>query len=303
MKLATLRTRPQSTTAAVQLADGDYLPLPASDVGTLLADPNWRARAEEAVRTAASTAVVNVSDTELAPVVPRPGKVICCGLNYGDHIQEMGRDLPEYPTLFAKFADTLAGPADDLTVTGSESVDWEAELAVVVGTTLTRADEDRAAAAIAGYTVANDVSMRDWQNRTLQWFQGKAFDATTPLGPVLVTADEVDGTAVEVRGYVNGELAQRDHTGTLVFGPARLLSYISQFTTLRPGDVVLTGTPGGVGMGVTPPRFLADGDVLSTEIDGIGRLTNLIRIQPAGGMREPAPALSGTTTAEAAARD
>jgi acylpyruvate hydrolase len=302
MKLATLRTGPDSTTAAVQLADGDYVPLPATDVGTLLADPNWRARAEEAVGTAASTAVVSGSDADLAPVVPRPGKVVCCGLNYGDHIQEMGRELPEYPTLFAKFADTLAGPADELTVIGSESVDWEAELAVVVGTALTRADEDQAAAAIAGYTVANDVSMRDWQRRTLQWFQGKAFDATTPLGPVLVTADEVDGTAVEVRGYVNGELVQRDRTGTLVFGPARLLSYISQFTTLRPGDVVLTGTPGGVGMGMAPPRFLADGDLLVTEIDGIGRLENRVRIHAAGATHAPAPPFGGTTTAEPAAR-
>ncbi|MGW6174132.1 fumarylacetoacetate hydrolase family protein [Arthrobacter sp. NPDC055138] len=302
MKLATLRTGPHSTTAAVQLEAGSYLPLPAADAGALMAVPNWRAQAEEAVRTAASTAVVRVPDTELAPVVPHPGKVICCGLNYGDHIQEMGRELPEYPTLFAKFADTLAGPADQITVAGSDSVDWEAELAVVVGATLTRADEDQAEAAIAGYTVANDVSMRDWQRRTLQWFQGKAFDASTPLGPVLATADEFDGTGVEVRGYVNGELVQRGHTRTLVFGPARLLSYISQFTTLRPGDVVLTGTPGGVGMGMVPPRFLAGGDVLVTEIDGIGRLENQVRIQPVGGMREPAPAFSGTTTAEPAAR-
>ncbi|HXF01684.1 MAG TPA: fumarylacetoacetate hydrolase family protein [Arthrobacter sp.] len=302
MKLATLRTGPGSTTAAVQLEAGAYLPLPASDVGALLAVPEWRAQAEEAVSTAASTDVVRVPNADLAPVVPRPGKVVCCGLNYGDHIQEMGRELPEYPTLFAKFADTLAGPEDQLTVVGSENVDWEAELAVVVGATLARADEDQAEAAIAGYTVANDVSMRDWQRRTLQWFQGKAFDASTPLGPVLATADEFDGTGMEVRGYVNGELVQRGHTRTLVFGPARLLSYVSQFTTLRPGDVVLTGTPGGVGMGMVPPHFLADGDVLSTEIDGIGRLTNLIRIRPATGSREPAPALSGTTTAGPAVR-
>lgn len=282
MKLATVRTGPATTTAALQLRSDAYLPLPASDVGAFLADPEWRAKAEEAMAAATESAGVPYTAADLAPLLPQAGKVICCGLNYGDHIQEMGRELPEYPTLFAKFADTLAGPADELAVEGSSRVDWEAELAVVVGATLTRANEAEAEAAIAGYTVANDVSMRDWQNRTLQWFQGKAFDRTTPVGPVMVTPDEVDGGGFEVRGYVNGELVQQGHTRTLVFGPARLLSYISRFTTLRPGDLVLTGTPGGVGMGMTPPRFLADGDVITTEIDGIGRLENRVLIrQPA----------------------
>ncbi|NKX55698.1 fumarylacetoacetate hydrolase family protein [Arthrobacter mobilis] len=282
MKLATLRTGAQTTTAALAVGPDAYLPLPAGDVGALLRDPAWREVARETAARAARSAVVQAAAGDLAPLLPQAGKVICCGLNYADHIREMGRELPEYPTLFAKFADTLAGAADEVVVHGSERVDWEAELAVVVGGTLTRADEAEAAAAIAGYTVANDVSMRDWQNRTLQWFQGKAFDATTPVGPVMATPDEVGGANVEVRGYVNGELVQRGHTSTLVFGPARLLAYISRFTTLRPGDLVLTGTPGGVGMGMTPPRFLADGDVITTEIDGIGRLENRVSIrQPA----------------------
>ena len=203
--------------------------------------------------------------------------MICCGLNYGDHIQEMGRELLEYPTLFAKYADTLIGANDPVEVRGSGRVDWEAELAVVVGSELYQANEEQARAAIAGYTVANDVSMRDWQNRTLQWFQGKAWDATTPVGPVMVTPDEA-GEEFQVRGYVNGELVQDGNTRTLVFGPAQLLAYISQFTILRPGDLVLTGTPGGVGMGMNPPRFLENGDTLVTEIDGIGRLENKFRI-------------------------
>lgn len=282
MKLATLRTGAQTTTAALAVGADSYLPLPARDLGALLLNPEWREVALEAAAKAPGSAVVRASAAALAPLLPRAGKVICCGLNYADHILEMGRELPEYPTLFAKFADTLAGAGDEIAVRGSERVDWEAELGVVVGATLAHADEAEAAAAIAGYTVANDVSMRDWQNRTLQWFQGKAFDATTPVGPVMATVDEVDGAAVEVRGYVNGELVQRGHTSTLVFGPARLLSYISGFTTLRPGDLVLTGTPGGVGMGMTPPRFLADGDILATEIDGIGRLENRVTVrQPA----------------------
>jgi acylpyruvate hydrolase len=282
MKLATLRTGAKTTTAAIAVRPDAYLPLPAGDVGELLARPDWREVAAATAADAPATAVISAAGDQLAPLLPSAGKVVCCGLNYADHIQEMGRELPEHPTLFAKFADTLAGAADDIEVHGSERVDWEAELAVVVGAQLTRADEAEAAAAIAGYTVANDVSMRDWQNRTLQWFQGKAFDATTPVGPVMVTADEFDGAGFEVRGYVNGELVQRGNTETLVFGPARLLSYISRFTTLRPGDLVLTGTPGGVGMGMKPPRFLADGDTITTEIEGIGRLENRVRIhQPA----------------------
>lgn len=278
MKLATLRTAGQGTTAALATGAGAYVALPASEVGELLARPDWRELVLEAVA-APGRAILEAGDVHYAPLLPRAGKVICCGLNYGDHIQEMGRELPEYPTLFAKYADTLVGANDTIEVRGSDRVDWEAELAVVVGSKLFRADEEQAGAAIAGYTVANDVSMRDWQNRTLQWFQGKAFDATTPVGPVLVTPDEVGGT-FEVVGYVNGDVVQKGNTGTLVFGPAKLLSYISQFTTLRPGDLVLTGTPGGVGMGMTPPRFLNDGDVLATEITGIGRLENVVRIRP-----------------------
>ncbi|MGF6835641.1 acylpyruvate hydrolase [Paenarthrobacter sp. TE4293] len=276
MKLATLRTANGGTTAALATGADSYLALPATDVGALLAQPEWRAIVETAAAAPDQT-VLDAASAEFAPLLPRAGKVICCGLNYGDHIQEMGRELPEYPTLFAKYADTLVGANDTVEVHGSGRVDWEAELAVVVGSELFRADQDQAREAIAGYTVANDISMRDWQSRTLQWFQGKAFDATTPVGPVMLTADET-GESFDVRGYVNGELVQQGNTSTLVFGPAQLLSYISQFTILRPGDLVLTGTPGGVGMGMTPPRFLDDGDVLTTEIDGIGRLENRFRI-------------------------
>ena len=275
MKLATLRIAGGGTTAA--LATGDsYLALPAPDVGALLAKPEWHTIVERTSLSREQT-VIGAAAANVAQLLPRASKVICCGLNYGDHIQEMGRDLPEYPTLFAKYADTLVGANDPVEVHGSGRVDWEAELAVVVGSELYRADEDQAREAIAGYTVANDVSMRDWQNRTLQWFQGKAWDKTTPVGPVMVTADEA-AEHFQVRGYVNGELVQDGNTRTLVFGPEKLLSYISQFTILRPGDLVLTGTPGGVGMGMNPPRFLQDGDTLTTEIEGIGRLENQFRI-------------------------
>lgn len=271
MRLATLR-RGEGTAAAVQV-DAGFTLLDAPDVGTLLATP---AGLEEAASAEAKGDVhVVTEDAEFAALITHSVKVICCGLNYSDHILEMGRELPEFPTLFAKYADTLCGAHDAIRSDLSQKVDWEAELAVVVGAELTDATAAEAAAGIAGYTVANDVSMRDWQNRTLQWFQGKAFDASTPLGPVLVTADDFPPSPTFlVKGYVNGELVQNGDTSTLVFSPSSLLQYISQFTTLRPGDVVLTGTPGGVGAGQNPPRFLQNGDVLTTEISGLGTLEN-----------------------------
>lgn len=225
------------------------------------------------------------------PIDP-PGKVVCCGLNYAEHILETGRELPTHPTLFAKFADSLVGPTDDICLPAGTQVDWEAELAVVVGATIRGAGRDEAAAAIAGYTVANDVSVRDWQYRTLQWFQGKAWDRSTPVGPVVVPAERLDPAAgLRITCRVNGELVQDDDTSTLVFGPAELLAYISTFTTLRPGDLVLTGTPGGIGAARDPQRFLADGDVLETGIEGIGLLRNTIRLtSPVGATAPAAPA-------------
>lgn len=211
--------------------------------------------------------------------LPRPGKVVCCGLNYGDHIAETGRERPEHPTLFAKYADTLIPDGADIVLPAGLQVDWEAELAVVVGTEIRNATRAEAEQAIGGYTIANDISVRDWQRRTLQWFQGKAWDATTPIGPVVVPPDELDPIAgVEVICRVNGVERQRGNTKTLVFDCPTLLSYISTFTALRPGDVVLTGTPGGVGMGMTPPTYLVDGDVVETEIPGIGVLTNTVHL-------------------------
>ena len=278
MRLATLRID-GGTSAAVQVRGG-YALVDAVDVSTLVAQPDGL----DAARRIADRENVDIAqDTaQFAALATTPVKVLCCGLNYSDHILEMGRELPEYPTLFAKFADTFCGARDDIHVDASQKVDWEAELAVLVGAELDNASAEQAAAAIAGYTVANDVSMRDWQNRTMQWFQGKAFDATTPLGPVLVTADEFsDNPTFEVKGYVNDELVQHGDTATLVFSPAALLQYISQFSVLRPGDVVLTGTPGGVGAGQKPPRFLQDGDTLVTEIPGLGVLQNTFHIEQA----------------------
>ncbi|GAB2825828.1 hypothetical protein GCM10027022_15690 [Alpinimonas psychrophila] len=262
--------------AVVETSRG-FVDLPFSSVRDLLEAPSWRTIVE---RHLLDDVLVPVDSATYLPVVLAPHKVICCGHNYRDHIIEMGRELPSFPTLFTKYADSLAGPYAELSFNSeSKEIDWEAELAVIVGAEVKNCTPEQALSAIAGYTISNDISMRDWQRRTLQWFQGKAFDASTPLGPVLVTPDECDPKAgLAISCQVNGETVQSGNTSTLVFDAAALISYISRFTVLRPGDVILTGTPGGVGMARTPPRFLADGDVLVTTIGGIGELRNHISI-------------------------
>jgi acylpyruvate hydrolase len=267
MRFATIRTD-QGTTAA-QL-DGDVLiPLEAADVGEMLAG-GAPGRPRE------GAAPVPVSEADFAPVVTRPGKVICVGLNYRSHILETARELPAYPTLFAKFAETLMGPRDDLVLPSvSERVDWEAELGVVIGRPVYRATPEEAAAAIAGYTVINDVSMRDWQRRTLQWLQGKMFQHSTPAGPYLVTPDEAgDAADLEVRCEVDGTVMQQSRTSDLLFKPAQIVSYASQVITLRPGDLIATGTPGGVGAARQPPVFLQPGNLMRTSIEGLGECLN-----------------------------
>jgi acylpyruvate hydrolase len=271
MRLATIR-RPDGTTAAARLDGDELVVLPYSDVVVLLGEPGWR----EAAASAAGERVA-LAGADLAPTV-RPTKVICVGLNYRSHIEEMGRELPDHPTLFIKFPDTLTGPYDDLVIPSvSRAVDWEVELGVVVGAPAYRVDESEAAACIAGYTVVNDISMRDWQFRTPQWAQGKNFEASTPVGPFLVTGDEIgDAADLEVTTTVDGERMQTGRTCDLLFKPAAIVSYASQFTTLRPGDLIATGTPSGVGTGRNPKVFLAPGQVLETAIEGIGACRNLM---------------------------
>lgn len=267
MKLATIRI--DGTTRAVRV-DGAIATVieEFADVGAILAS-DALARAAKAVGP-----TLSVDELDFAPVVVNPGKIVCVGLNYRAHILEMGRPLPDFPVLFAKFSDSLLGADDDIPLPPeSGSVDWEGELAVVIGSTVRRADAEAAAAAIAGYTIANDVSMRDWQFRTREWLQGKMWEASTPLGPVLATPDEIPAQAHLVTS-VNGCEKQRGDVHDLVHDPAQLVAYISTITTLRPGDVILTGTPGGVGHARDPQEYLADGDTVTVSIDGIGTLRN-----------------------------
>lgn len=278
MRLATIRLTSNPETRHVVVDSGfgwALLPESITSVSDLLGTPSWPKLVAEP-----GTAVNEDEIASYENPLPDPTKVICCGLNYRLHILEMGRELPEFPTLFAKYADTLIGPTENIRTPSHGKLDWEAELAVVVGVELYRASRDEAAQGIAGYTVSNDISMRDWQRRTLQWFQGKAHDSTTPVGPVVVTADSLDPTqGLRVTCAVNGEMVQDSSSDQLVFDCAALLAYISEFTRLRPGDLILTGTPGGVGMGMEPPRYLADGDIVTTFVEGIGTLENRVIFQ------------------------
>ncbi|GLY70386.1 fumarylacetoacetate hydrolase family protein [Amycolatopsis taiwanensis] len=272
MKLATIRLADRTVAARLE---GDVLvEVGQPDVGAVLADPAGLAAAASAAGPEHP-----VAGAEFATLVPRPSKVVCVGLNYQNHIKEMGRDLPEYPTLFAKFADTLIGARDDIERPAeTEMLDWEAELTVVVGRQVRRADEQAAVAAIAGFTVLNDVTCRDWQFRTREWLQGKNWDHTTPVGPYLVTPDELGGPrpALDIRCAVDDQVMQQDNTGDLLFDPVALVRYVSTMVRLNPGDLIATGTPGGVGHARKPPVFLDEGAIVTTEIEGIGQLKNRV---------------------------
>ena len=217
-----------------------------------------------------------VGELSYRPVIPNPSKVICVGLNYLAHIQETQNEEHPYPTLFTKFASSLTGPYDDIPrPPESDAVDYEGELTVVIGERVRRVAREDALAAVAGYTVANDVSMRDYQYKTTQFLQGKAWDGATPVGPWLVTGDEIgDPGSLSVRTTVNGAVVQDASTAQLIFDIATLVSTISEFAALDPGDLILTGTPSGVGFRREPPLLLGDGDVVVVEIDQVGRLEN-----------------------------
>ncbi|MBY8863452.1 fumarylacetoacetate hydrolase family protein [Nocardia sp. CA2R105] len=268
MRLATVRL--DGTTAAARL-DGEgnaYLIEGCRDLSELLGTRDWRSKVSgPAQRT------VQAADLDYAPVVPCPSKIICVGLNYRHHIAEMGHQPPEYPTLFTKFSEALTGPCDDVIVPeyAANQMDWEGELAVVIGTRAYRVSEADAANYIAGYTVINDFTMRDYQNRTSQWDQGKNFEKTSGFGPYLST-DYVPGTRIETR--LDGELVQSASTDDLVFGPARLIEYISHIVTLQPGDVISTGTPGGVGHAREPQRYIEHGQTVEVSVGGLGSVRN-----------------------------
>lgn len=217
------------------------------------------------------------SEAKLRPVVPNPAKVICVGLNYKSHMEETGRSDSDYPVLFPKFASSLTGPFDTIQRPAeSAQFDYEGELAVVIGEPGRRISEADAANHVLGYAVANDVTMRDYQYRTHQWMQGKAWDAATPVGPYLVTPDEVDISAQTISTVLNGEKMQESQISLMIFSIPRLIATISEFASLSTGDLILTGTPSGVGHKRKPPVYMKPGDVVSVEVTGVGALRNTI---------------------------
>ena len=227
----------------------------------------------------ASTTTFDVGAVNVLAPLPNPGNVVGVGLNYKSHQKELGVEEPTEPTIFAKFINTIIGPGETIQIpeAAPKRVDYEAELAVIIGRNARSVDASDALSYVAGYMVANDVSARDWQTKKPngQWVLGKSFDTFLPLGPALVTSDEVgDPGNLEVTCRVSGEVMQIGRTSEMLFGVAALIAYLSQVITLAPGDVILTGTPGGVGMVRTPPRYLRPGDVVETSVEHIGTLTN-----------------------------
>lgn len=239
------------------------------DVGELLRTNNWRALADSATHKAAGNWPV------LRPVL-EPGATVCVGLNYKKHVLEMGRQLPTVPTLFSKLPRALTDPEATIALpAASNMMDYEGELVIVIGDGGRDIPLDNAWSAVAGFTLLNDVTARDFQKRSLQWFAGKSWERSTPVGPVFVTLDELTNFGDrEISTRVNGEERQRSPISDLIFDVPTLVSDLSQVIHLQPGDMIATGTPGGVGDAMKPPSYLKSGDAVEISFDGIGTLRN-----------------------------
>jgi len=278
MRFATIRT--DGGTKAARVDGEELVLLPFSDVGALIASgPDWAERAAGVTGKS-----VGLAEADFAPLTPAPEKVICVGLNYHDHAQESDLQIPDVPTIFPKFSRSLIGPTDDIVMPPvSDKVDWEVELGVVIGRDARYVAKDEAEATIAGYTIVDDVSARDWQLQTSQWMPGKIVEGLTPVGPFLVTPDEVDhARSLGMRLTVDGEVMQDSSTSGMVFSPSEIISYISQVITLVPGDLIATGTPAGVGHVRDPSVYLTEGKVVETTIEGLGTQTNHCVVNGAG---------------------
>ena len=228
-------------------------------------------------------ATLNFEDCKVLNPIGRPSKIICVGLNYMDHCRETNTPPPEKPLLFTKFTTSIVGPGDEITwrTDLTTEVDFEAELGVVIGKACRQVSQEDALAYVAGYTAANDVSARDIQMGDGQWVRGKSLDTFCPLGPVFVTQDEIlDPQDLKIRSTLNGEVMQESNTNQMIFSVASIISFCSQAFTLEPGDLILTGTPHGVGMGRDPKIYMQNGDVIAVEIEGIGHLENRCRVLP-----------------------
>ena len=277
MRLATVKTAFGTTAVRIEgeatsLMESTMLTgieLDFDDVGALLRSGDWAKAAE------LSGEPLVFAAEDLAPVVPHPEKIICVGLNYAKHIREMNRDFPEHPTLFIKFADALTGPYDNIYIPefGTKKLDYEGELAVVIGKRAHRVTKEEALEHVAGYAIMNDYTLRDIQRQTTQFHAGKSFYRTAGFGPWLTTSDEWSpGQHAHVRTTVDGVLKQDDDTDDLIFSVATLIEFCSSLYPLNPGDVIITGTPEGVGF--ARGEFIQDGQTVRIEIDGLGHIEN-----------------------------
>ncbi len=285
MKLITFVYRNQSRIGALITRDGqehvvDFsqaVPgLPGDVIELLEAGDAGLAAARGAIASASASATLLLADVKLLAPIPRPGKIICIGLNYSDHAAETGQPIPTYPIVFSKYANTVIAAGEPIVLPRvTNQVDYEAELGFVIGKKARYVPADQALEYVAGYLPINDVSARDYQTRISQWTMGKTFDTFAPMGPALVTSDEIaDAGNLAISLRINGETLQDSNTNKLIFGIAQLVEALSEVMTLEPGDVVSTGTPPGVGMARNPKRYLRLGDVVSITIDGLGTLTN-----------------------------
>ncbi len=253
--------------------------LPTDMTGLLAAGPSALEAAQAAAEGGARTPLAEV---RLRAPVPRPQKFLGVGLNYADHVAEAGLDTPEIPMIFNKQTSCIVGPGGAVHLPrASHVLDYEGEFGFVIGRRCRHVSRDEARDAIAGFTIVNDVSVRDWQLRVPTWTIGKSFDTHGPMGPWLVTADEIsDPHQLELRTWVNGELRQESNTKHLIFDCYALVEHLSTAMTLEPGDVIATGTPGGVGIAMKPPKLLVAGDVVRIAIDGLGELENPVIAEP-----------------------
>ncbi|MCB0212508.1 MAG: fumarylacetoacetate hydrolase family protein [Anaerolineae bacterium] len=254
--------------------DGDMLELIQSDAQTV------QAQVEQAKQQVA----LSLEQIQLLAPILAPSKIVAIGKNYAEHAKETKSEIPEEPIVFAKFSTTIIGPYAEIQWNENltNKVDFEAELAVIMGRKTRQVSEEDALNYVFGYTCANDVSARDLQYRGKQWIRGKSLDTFCPLGPWIVTADEVpDPQNLGIRCQVNDKMMQESNTGNMIFSVAYLISFLSAHFTLLPGDIILTGTPEGVGNARVPPELLGDGDVVTVEIDTVGKLVNRCRVTPA----------------------
>ena len=280
VRMVSFRRDPDAP-AETGLAQGEHI-VPLADVPGFSDDILQACqRAEEALGNSDGLAPVAIGEVELCPPIANPEKIICLGLNYHDHATEAGFESPPVPIFFSKFRNALTGPFDPIVLPrNSQEVDFEGELAVVIGTEGKYIPVDDALAHVAGYTVMNDVSARDLQLQTSQWTAGKTLDTFAPVGPGIVPSSFIaDPQGLRIETRVNGAVVQSDSTASMVFGIAETIAFLSSLMTLRPGDIIATGTPAGVGFKREPPMYLRPGDTVEVEIENVGTIRNPVVLE------------------------